>query len=135
MRCCSVRRVWSRVLAGIKRIEVGRPTEPDEEKKSSLKSDKSLECYQWIRWWGEENGEKDPKADEYDVVLDPFDVHKVYEEYHKQMTLQQTIDFGVAPAVSDRQFRRLFHEWMEKNRVRVRMKKNITTKCDGSDQI
>eukprot|EP00300_Choanocystis_sp_HF-7_P007523 c15337_g1_i1.p1 GENE.c15337_g1_i1~~c15337_g1_i1.p1 ORF type:complete len:855 (+),score=130.87 c15337_g1_i1:156-2720(+) len=132
----AVRRVWRLVRGGAKVIEQGRPRICDEEKGDPLKSDLSLDCYAWIQQWGREYGEQDASPKDYDIVLDPFDIGEVYTEYARQFQWAGCSSFGggVHP-ISSTQFRRLFARWMDQERVRVRQKKNITTKCDACEDL
>lgn len=124
----AVRRVWRAVLGGTRVLEHGRPT-ISEQRLDPMKSDASISCFEWIRQWGREAGEQDSNSKDYDTVLDPIDVGEIYKEY---LTQFRWIGCGDGlQAVSSKQFQRLFRRWMDKDRVRVRQKKNITTKCDG----
>eukprot|EP00300_Choanocystis_sp_HF-7_P005828 c14299_g1_i2.p1 GENE.c14299_g1_i2~~c14299_g1_i2.p1 ORF type:complete len:828 (+),score=117.56 c14299_g1_i2:197-2680(+) len=131
--CNVVRRVWRLVKGGTRVIEHGRPKVFDEEKQDPLKSDVSFDCYSWIQQWGRETGEQDASPKDYDIVLDPFDISEVYSEYAKQF--QWTVFGADAHPVSSTQFRRIFAKWMNDERVRVRQKKNITTKCDVCEDL
>ena len=89
-----------------------------------------MDCYEWIKQWGHDAGEMDPTAKDYDVVLDPFDKRAVYDEYNQHFKWTHLASSQLH-ACSYRQFVRLLLHWMKSDRVRIRSKKNITTKCDS----
>ena len=125
-----MRRTWQQIRNGKGHIEHGRPRMTQDEKNSPVKSLASMNCYEWLKQWGEYAGEVDSSPKDYDLVLDPFDKAEVYEEYRSSFRLTHLACSDVHPC-SYRHFKRILNHWMSTDRVRVRAKKNITTKCDG----
>ena len=129
----TVRRTWQKIRHDQEHIEHGRPRMSQNEK-SPIKSVASMNCYEWLKQWGQLAGEIDASPKDYDLVLDPFDKTEVYQEYRNHFRLTHLASSDIQ-SCSYRQFRRVLSHWMSKDRVRVRVKKNITTKCDGEHSI
>ena len=111
-------------------VEHGRPRVTSHEKANPVKSIASMDCLEWLKQWGELVGEVDASPKDYDLVLDPFDKTEVYKEYRTRFNFTQLASFETSPC-SYRQFKRVMKHWMDTARVRVRVKNNITTKCDS----
>ena len=125
-----VRRTWSKIRKGSGHAEFGRPRLSEDVKSNPVKSVASMDCLEWIKQWGHLAGEVDASPKDYDLVLDPFDKTEVYEDYRHRFQFTHLGSSNTHPC-SYRQFKRILKHWMETSRVRVRAKKNITTKCDS----
>jgi len=83
----------------------------------------------WLINWSNLIVDEDPVGSDYLKVIDLVTVPEMYSEY--------VVDFKAfhistqAKPISERGFRRVWYYWLNKYRVRVRKKKNVTTKCDG----
>ena len=126
----AVRRTWSKIRKGSAHAEFGRPRLSEEAKSNPIKSVASMDCLEWIKQWGQLAGEVDASPKDYDLVLDPFDKTEVYEDYRHRFQFTHLASSNTHPC-SYRQFKRIMKHWMNTERVRVRAKKNITTKCDS----
>ena len=87
----------------------------------------------WLNEWIEIEGDHDPVGDECQYVLDLVDCKDVYEEFIADYGAN-TI-FSGCRQPSERTFRRVWEWWVVENRVRIRDKKNTTTKCQGLQDL
>ncbi len=81
----------------------------------------------WLNEWLEVEADKDPVGNDCLYTLDLVESKDVYEEFvadYKANTV-----FEGSRITSQRSFKRVWDAWITKNRIRIRDKKNTTTKC------
>ncbi len=89
----------------------------------------ALHAQAWLRSWIEEEADIDPVGNEQSYTLDMVEVTDVFKEYVNEWRFNS---FTVGEKVmSERSFSRVWTSVMKDMRVRVREKKNMTTKCQG----
>ena len=90
---------------------------------------RAQDAYAWLKQWIEVFGDLDPVGTKYKYVVSyilPADLH---EEYMRDFTFT-----GLARTLhplSQRSFTRVWHLFINQEKVRVRQKANTTTKCRG----
>ncbi len=117
-------------------VGAGRPKKTREDIEDDIDVGPSSSDHQyihaWLNEWLELEGDKDPVGDECVYVLDLIDCKDVYEEFVADYNAN-TIFIGTRIA-SERTFKRVWDWWIVKNRIRIRDKKNTTTKCSGESK-
>lgn len=89
----------------------------------------ALHAQAWLRSWVEEEADVDPVGNEQSYTIDLVEVNDVYKEYINEWRFNS---FTLGEKVmSLRSFSRVWTFVMKEMRVRIREKKNMTTKCDG----
>lgn len=114
---------------------MGRPKCPSESlfpSKLHATSEKQEIVMSWIEnSWSTYNAENCPVGTDYHLVIDlhrSIDIYRDLEYDWPKMNLGAR---GV-PCVSHSTFCLVFKKWMLKHRVRMREKKNVSSKCDGN---
>ena len=92
-------------------------------------SAKQLHVQAWLKAWLDEEGDVDPTGNEQNYTIDMVEVVDVHKEYLSEWRVNALTsgDNGI----SLRDFTRVWDHVMKSMRVRIREKKNMTTKCDG----
>ena len=84
---------------------------------------------QWIIGWADLYAQDDPVGIKFLKVIDLVTPAELYDEYVIDF---KTFHFAVsAKPVSDTTFKRVWDFWIKEYKIRVREKKNVTTKCPG----
>lgn len=89
-----------------------------------------LHAQAWLKIWLDHEGDVDPTGEEQTFTIDMVDVRDIYNEYVSEWRLN-AVSNG-ANAISERDFNRVWKFVMNDARVRIREKKNMTTKCSGN---
>lgn len=90
-----------------------------------------LHAQAWLKIWLDHEGDVDPTGEEQTYTIDMVDVRDIYNEYVSEWRLNAVSNR--ANAISERDFNRVWKFVMNDARVRIREKKNMTTKCSGND--
>lgn len=92
-----------------------------------------LHAQAWLRSWVEEEADVDPVGNEQNYTIDMVEVRDVHNEYTSEWRLN-CVSTGNT-IMSERDFTRVWNFVMKDMRVRIREKKNMTTKCQGEQFI
>ena len=112
-------------------VGAGRPKKTREDLEDDIILGPSSPCHEyieaWLNEWLEVEADKDPVGNDCLYTLDLVECKDVYEEFvadYKANTV-----FEGSRITSERSFKRVWDAWIPKNRIRIRDKKNTTTKC------
>jgi len=129
----SIWRIVGKIKSQQETRPVGRPqrypTEDRTDGRNEIDSPLKEHTLQWIINWAEFVGEDSPVGDKHLKTIDLVTPAEVYEEYSNEF--DHVYLSTHANHVSITTFRRVWNYWIKAYRIRVRDKKNITTKCDG----
>lgn len=127
-------RTQLQAMAKVPNLGAGRPKKTREDMQDDAEVGPSSPDQQyieaWLNEWLELEADKDPVGNDCEYVLDLVDSKDVYEEFIADYNAN-TI-FAGSRVASERTFRRVWDWWIIKNRIRIRDKKNTTTKCQGN---
>jgi len=87
--------------------------------------------YAWLNEWLEAEADVDPTGDECKYTIDLVESRDVYEEFVGDYKANTVFIGSNVP--SERTFKRVWDKWIVQNRIRIRDKKNTTTKCGGEN--
>lgn len=89
-------------------------------------SDRNKYVTHWLREvWGKDHVDWDPSGKQY---LGAIDVTRISAVYPAAKAFIKERGLGNLSLTT---FRRLWDEWMDKDRIRMRRKKNVSGKCTG----
>jgi len=126
----SMRRSWSRLTKGHHPPALGRPKNKSGD---SLSSARSMDAYAWMKTWIEVFGDEDPVGVKYKYVINYVLASEIYEEYSREFYVNR-ITLESVP-ISLRSFTRVWTSFQKEEKVRVRRKANVTTKCQICDEL
>ncbi len=89
-----------------------------------------LHAQAWLKNWLECEGDVDPTGNEQTYTIDMVEVSDIHKEYDKEWKLNALTE--ASKSISLRDFTRVWDHVMIDMRVRIREKKNMTTKCSGN---
>jgi hypothetical protein len=122
----AMRRTWANMTRGSNTEGRGRP---HGSVGLGRHSQQRLEAYAWLKAWVDLFGDEDPVGAKYKYVVNYVllaDLHKEYKADYESSVVHTSSN-----ALSERSFRRVWTQFCEEQKVRVRRKANTTTKCQG----
>ena len=126
----SIWRLWGRMTKNLTTPRSGRPMLTDAHRNTDedLTAPQAPHAYAWLKRWGDEVGDHDPAGNE--LVIDPLEIKEVWIEYEQfcTLTMCRNVRTHYVPYGT---FAGTFQTWMKDFNVRMRDKKNFSSKCDG----
>ena len=88
-------------------------------------------AYAWLNDWAAIHGDEDPVGGDYKIVLDCAAADGAFLEYGVDYVHNNSFGGDHDRPLSKTSFMRVWTYWSKKEGVRVREKKNVTTKCES----
>lgn len=130
----SIARLYQELKGDIEPAGIGRRKKSDadrlEDEVIGPMSAMQQHAFAWLKIWLETEGDVDPTGEEQSYTIDIVALKELHQEYVNEWTLNALTTS--TSNISLRSFERVWKFFVTEMRIRIREKKNVTTKCSGN---
>lgn len=130
----SIARTYQELKGDVEPAGIGRRKKSDADRVEDVvigpMSAMQQHALAWLKIWLETEGDVDPTGEEQSYTIDIVALKELHQEYVNEWMLNAFTT--TSNHISLRSFERVWNFFVTEMRIRIREKKNVTTKCSGN---